>query len=509
MSGGSRWLASSFVRVACGVLAMLWADVRVARAADAADSTMDIVQYRAPAGWKATNANDAARRIYTSPDSTPTQQAVIMVTLAPPQNGLDLRTAFDGVVKQMSQSGKVTQSGELSVNKTRQGFEAMSQTMAVQAGDGSQLSLRLTCANVNNRLVTFCYLGTPAAFYDKHMAQMDDLLHSVSFAAGGGVAAAAAGNANAAAGEVAALEQEKQQLLTRVAAIDARLGQLKSGAGPAAAAAGPVSATGVPVRDEAAAIAQAAGQFNKTVNQRRKPHTIVGDILTLDGKPIPNVVTATVSVGGVSIAAERTHYTLAVDKAGHFEQKIPDGLYKLFPKVVVNLNGHQVPVDVVPIDVAGARVDQSSAEGIVQDFRLVLNALDPLQDPNRPESYLGGSVHVSDPTYTPQTGEISHRHPGAKIRFTFVPLTSAVDGSKIDPFAVDMEPTKVKGYGITRLPLAAYRVSAALAMPGGSTQPLTCSLDMLQNYGNAVELNWDGQAEYNTARVERTIYVRD
>jgi hypothetical protein len=454
---------SSWFRVICGVAALAWADVRVASAADAPDSTMDIVQYRAPAGWSPTNANDPARRIYTAPDANATQQAVIMLTLSPQQDKLDLRTAFDGVTKELTRSGKITQSSDVSSSKTRQGFEAMSQTTTVQAENGARLYVRLVCASVNNRLAAFCYVASPQATYDKHLAEMDALLGSVNFTAAKGAAA-------------------------------------------------PAVAGGVPIRDEAAVIAQAVAQFNKTANQRRKPHTILGDILTLDGKPIPNVTTAVVAVVGTTITGgERTGYSMEVDKSGHFEMKVPDGVYRVTPRVVVTVNGHQIPADLVPVDGRVARAELSSADGIVADFRLVLGMLKPGLAGGSPDSYFGGIVSVEDPDYSDHAARVIRRHPGGKIRVTFAPITPAVDGTKLEPFAVDAD-AQAAAYGterIGRIPMAAYRVSAAVAMPDGKLIPLGCSLKFNQDFMTAVDLNWTVPYEGSVLRDAVKLYVTE
>jgi hypothetical protein len=491
------------------VLVALCLGSSAAQAAEPTDATLDIIQYKAPPGWK--QVDGATGRLYTSPDSNFSQQAAIVLSLSPPQDRLDLRAAFDTFVKQMTQSGKVVQAGDVAAKKTRQGFDALAQTLTTEA-NGQHVYLRVIGANVRNRLVTISYIAGPTKpYYEQHMAEFDDLLRSVSFAAGGGALAAAPGNPNGEA-EFAALEKEKQQLLTRLAQIDARQRQIKGGAGPANGAVAPAATMGVPVRDEAAAIAQLAEQFNKTVDQRRKPHRVVGDILTLDGKPIPNVTTAVVAVVGTTITGgERTGYSMEVDKSGHFEMKVPDGVYRVTPRVVVTVNGHQIPADLVPVDGRVARAELSSADGIVADFRLVLGMLKPGLAGGSPDSYFGGIVSVEDPDYSDHAARVIRRHPGGKIRVTFAPITPAVDGTKLEPFAVDAD-AQAAAYGterIGRIPMAAYRVSAAVAMPDGKLIPLGCSLKFNQDFMTAVDLNWTVPYEGSVLRDAVKLYVTE
>ena len=69
-----------------------------------------IIQYKPPAGWKVEERPGKEGLVLTSPDSTPTQQALILVVLAPPQDGLDLTASFDAAVKGLSSDGKVIES---------------------------------------------------------------------------------------------------------------------------------------------------------------------------------------------------------------------------------------------------------------------------------------------------------------------------------------------------------------------------------------------------------------
>jgi hypothetical protein len=147
-------------------------------------------------------------------------------------------------------------------------------------------------------------------------------------------------------------------------------------------------------------------------------------------------------------------------------------VYRVIPTVAVTINGHRVPVDVVPIDGSQAGSSQASAEGIVKDFRLVINTAKSGADPSKPDSYFGGSVEVRDPTFS----DIARHHPGTKVRVSFTPVSATVDGSRADPFTIDLDVARVtQGDKIWRLPLAAYRVSAALVSANGSTSALGCA----------------------------------
>lgn len=479
----------------CAVIVLMVGAVAACADDVTPDGSLEIVQYKAPAKWQATEKPGQSARVFTSPDSTSSQQAVLMVMLSPQQDRVDLGAAFDGIVKQMSQNGKVVQQSERTPGQTRQGFDVMSQTLVAEVAGGQRMWMRIVAANVKGRLATFCYLATTSDLYERHTPDVDAFLKSVSFTPG---AAAAAGGG----GEYAALEKERQELLARVAAIEARQRQLM-----ASTSSGAVKG-GVPVGVDDAALAKAKEEFAKTLESRRKPHVVLGTVLTLAGKPIPNVVACSVGVGGTTIAAERANYKIEVDANGHFEMQVPDGLYTVFPQCIVTVGWHQVQADLIAIDGRKEGVTQESAKGIVKDFRLVLNALRPEREPGKDDSYFGGVVKVMDPTYTPQAGQISHRHPNAKVRVTFVPLGPIIDGTTIEPFAVELPTAGLGGGQIARVPIGSYRVTAALVGADGASTPISCSTD-INGRADFAEVFWERDRGSEFTRADPHVYFRD
>src|SRR4051812_26924039 len=150
-------------------------------AAPKPDSKLEIMQYKAPAGWTASERAGQAGVVYTSPDSTATQQALIMVMLSPAQEGLDLSAAFEKATKEVGSNGKVAESTDAVSTKTRQGFDAMSRTMVIQGAGEERVYARMIAAKVQNRMAGIYYLATTQELYDLHQADMGSLLQSVSF----------------------------------------------------------------------------------------------------------------------------------------------------------------------------------------------------------------------------------------------------------------------------------------------------------------------------------------
>src|SRR5437879_4169163 len=151
---------------------MAWALAAIGARADDTpvkpDSTLEIIQYKAPEGWKVTEQAGKSSRMFTSPESNAAQQAMILMVLSPPLGNVEFRTAFDASVKEISGSGKPAESSEVTSTKTRQGFEALSQTLVTQGPP--EVHARMVAAKVDGRMAGFYYLATSAALYDQRQA---------------------------------------------------------------------------------------------------------------------------------------------------------------------------------------------------------------------------------------------------------------------------------------------------------------------------------------------------
>jgi hypothetical protein len=478
------------------------------------DAALDLIRYRAPAGWQATDRPGQAARVFSAPDSNAAQQAIIILIVTPPKENFDLAADLDAAVKEVTANGKVLESTDPATTKTRQGFDAISRTLVTQApaGGDQRVYARMIAAKVGNRMAGIYYLATTQELYDKYQATMGNLLQSVSFEAVG--AAAAAPAIAGARAELEALEKQKQELLAKVAEIEARQRQLAGGA-PAGAAAGvaaaarPAAAGEAALGDNPRLLAAAREQFARNAPARRKPHTVLGDIRRLDGSPIPNVVSYHVTVWGTTVAAERSTYNLDVDKDGHFEQLVPDGLYKVNAICVVDNAGHRVPVDLAWLDDKEG-VSQSSTGGIVRDFRLITTGLRPGADPKRPESYFGATLRVTGPNYDVQRGQLSTRHPGGRVRVTLTPLGPLVDGTRGETIVREMDASDANYGGYARgIPPAAYRVTAAVVERDGSTRPLGCATTFNGPFMTAADVFWEAAHDNTDVRTEPTIFVQD
>src|SRR5947209_4572641 len=84
-----------------GLLLLAAASCLADDAPPAPDASLEIVQYKTPAGWQKTDQPGQAVRIFTAPDSNAAQQATILMLLKPAQDPLDLRATFIADMKSM------------------------------------------------------------------------------------------------------------------------------------------------------------------------------------------------------------------------------------------------------------------------------------------------------------------------------------------------------------------------------------------------------------------------
>jgi len=468
------------------------------------NTTFEIIQYNAPPGWQLVERPGPVK-IYTAPGTNAAQQAFIVILLGQPQATLDLRSAFDATINQTTGQGRIIDRGEVTAAKTRQGFDALSQSVVSESPNGQRLFLRMTAANVNTRMVAFSFMASSPALFRQHQGAMDTLLGSVSFAVPG--AMADAGEVAKIKSQIEALEAQKQELTRKLAEIDEQQKRLAASLpGNQQANPGAANAAAANPGDDAQFLAKAREKFNADLASRRKPHTILGDILLLNGKPIPNVTTCTLYVKGTTIAAERTHYEIEADANGHFEQKIPDGIYNIQVTCIVNLDGHRVPVDLIPVDGKKDQIDQSSEEGIVRDYRVMISGLKPGADPRGAVSYFGGIINLTDPTF----GDLEKRHPNGKVRMTFTPTGSLIDGTRRPPFVIEAMARDANfGAYLRGIPLCTYRVSAVIVTPDGRAQPLGCSRSFEGPFAAAAEMFWDPIDGSPAQLQELKLYVRE
>ena len=247
----------------------------------------------------------------------------------------------------------------------------------------------------------------------------------------------------------------------------------------------------------------------KTSRDAASLRTILGDVLTLDGRPIPNAAPYSAFVWGITNAGEKLRLLFAVDAKGHYEQKIPDGLYQIRVTCLVDYGGHRVPIDLVWLDDKEG-VDQASDEGIVRDFRMVMTGLKPGADPKRDDAFFGGAFKANGPVYQPSIGSFSQRHDGGKVLFTLTPQGPLIDGTRGEALTLDY-PTTDLDYGSFRrnLPIGVYRVTVMLIDKNGTKRRLGVTREFGKDYLEWVDISWESSTRNKEDRVDPTVYITD
>src|SRR5258708_23384374 len=162
----SRLKEPEMTVVRLGLVALLWGGLLALAASARADegskpdTNLEIIQYKSPAGWKSEDRSGETTRILVAPDSTAAQQALLMIMLSPEKEGIDLRVEFDATMKRMSSNRKVLEPSDVDSVKTRQGFDALTQTLVTQGEGDQRIYMRMVSAKVQNRVAAFCYIAT-------------------------------------------------------------------------------------------------------------------------------------------------------------------------------------------------------------------------------------------------------------------------------------------------------------------------------------------------------------
>ena len=405
--------------------------------ADSPDSVGQI-HFKAPPDWRPVDQPGKTMRMYVAPDSTPAEQAVLIIAFG--QSGGEFRTQFDGFVKGAMTSRKIVQSGQVRPGRSRQGFPVLTQNLTSEDSAGRLAMARFVAADINGQPALLCYVATLPDAYEGHHAAAEQFMASVSF------------------GDSAPAPSQDS-----------------GGPAPAAPAAPPAQA---PAADAPAAPATSPEQWARDAAARRKPHTILGNILNSQGKPVQGVK-GIVYVGGTTLRGDRTSFDLDVDENGHFEMLVPDGVYRLTPNLTADYDGQRLPVQLEPMDGKNPAQTFGSAEGIVRDFRWVLLGRRPGVDGDSYVNYFGAHITLQDASPGGPGRQLKDRYPpGTKLRIVFTPKGPLLDGSEGRPMLLEVDvkvPSGFANQGCGTIPIGVYTASAELVAPNGRRGRLAIS----------------------------------
>lgn len=394
--------------------------------------SVGLIHFDAPAKWKAIDQPGRAIRMYVPPDISKTDQAMIII--AQGDAGEEFRTQFDQLVKVTLASTNILQRGQVRSGTSRQGFPVLNQSLTAAGKDGQTMMARFVAANVNGRTAFLCYIATLPDAYENYHPAMDKLLASVSF----GDVAAANGNTQ---------DPPKPSEAANQGAADSSFPPPE--------------------------------QWGRQADQRRKPHTILGDVFNTRGQPIKGLK-GDVHVGGTTLRGDRSAYQLEIDEHGHFEMEVPDGVYRLTPMLSIDYDGQSMPVQLVPLDGKSPGQSFNSRDGIVRDYRWVLLGHRPGTPTDSFVDYFGAHLSFEDPYFGNAGRTLKGRWPaGTKLRIVFTPTGPLVDGSEGRQIPMEMDVSvllTLARQGYLSVPIGTYKADGELIAPDGRRQPVWMSL---------------------------------
>jgi hypothetical protein len=208
---------------------------------------------------------------------------------------------------------------------------------------------------------------------------------------------------------------------------------------------------------------------------------ISGRVTMADGKPLAgDIKDITVSIYGVSEAAERVQYSPAVKPDGTYRQKVSGGQYAFHTShitVLGNNNEFRYPLEAVGNLWSKNR---DAADGIVQDFVWKVTGPTPYGqsnglDPNNATHWYGMCIGLRADGYRNDIKKAVMAIPdGTKLTFTLKPMSKAIDGRELETITVErtVSASDRKNPDINDLPPASYELSGTATLPDGTVKPL-------------------------------------
>ena len=162
------------------------------------------------------------------------------------------------------------------------------------------------------------------------------------------------------------------------------------------------------------------------------PGTFSGVVTNSAGRPLADaevIVHGTTSAGRPASCEQRT------DAQGRYKIRVPDGLYTACAYGNINRNGKLYRLILHPDDNENAR-SYDSKQGVVKNFVWRLSGLKAFRnlDPERPESYYGGTIQIilSDQKRTGLDAYADFA-PSTVIEILLKPVGTLLDGSAPRP----------------------------------------------------------------------------
>ena len=403
--------------------------------------TFEGIIYRSPDGWKA----DAARknmRLFTAPETADGKQVTLLLGFGPEISG-DFRAAFDRVMKVGTQDNTIVKASEVASTRSTEGYDVLAQTMLMEDRAGQRACTLHVAINANGRFVLVSLFATSEALFARYQPAFRRFLTDLEL--------------------------------------------------PTAKAAAPSPAGNEAARDDGPVRRESPAEVAKDEAARRRPGVVQGEVYDTKGRRFrfPGVK-ARVHIWGFSAAGERVFFDTQVDENGHYEKRVPHGLYVVQCSAKFPLGDHVVAVALDMLDEGPTEETEDSTPGIVKDFGLKLSGPVLGGKPDSFAGYHGGGLYVTDGANWKEAvfGSLERRYPqGTFVEVTLTPRSRLIDGSSGKTMTLKCELGRMQtGHTHANIPLALYTATAQLVTPNGNRHP--CKVALLPNlaYADSVEI---------------------
>jgi len=206
-----------------------------------------------------------------------------------------------------------------------------------------------------------------------------------------------------------------------------------------------------------------------------------GRVTLPDGKPLGgDIKDISISISGVSEAAERVSYTPIVKPDGTYRQKLAGGQYQFNPsKIKVNFGNHQFDFPLEPVGNNSTK-NQDAADGIEQDFVWKVTGPTPYGqsqglDPNNATHWYGMSVGLRASGYRDDIKAAPTPIPDDTVLvFQLKPTSKSIDEQELQPITVKRKfrNDSLSNVDINDVPPANYELSGTAELPDGSKKPI-------------------------------------
>ncbi len=214
---------------------------------------------------------------------------------------------------------------------------------------------------------------------------------------------------------------------------------------------------------------------------KEEANVIAGRVTMGDGGPLGGEIKdISVSIYGVSEAAEKVNYSPAVNPDGSYKQKVAGGQYAFSRATITVLyNGGEFTFPLEPVGNLWNK-NRDASDGIVQDF--VWKATGPTPhgqsdglNPANHTHWYGMSIGLRADGYRNDISAVPTEIPeGTKLKFTLKPTGESVDGRTLEITTVERTFSRAGAANpdINDIPPAPYELTGTATLPDGTEKPL-------------------------------------